>query len=134
MSTPWLLGRRKQREGKKARLHRTILKKENSLKRGPWRLLDRWQKFGRIQSNRPVSWINCKVNSRIFLLISSEKSLLPYINSCVKTSLEGLMSPNGRTNARTPARDLVVGCQKMDRATKNVPHPQYHRLRGTLGL
>ena len=45
-----------------------------------------------------------RVNSRIFLLISSGKSLLPYINSYVKTSFEGLLSPNGRTNARTPAR------------------------------
>ena len=27
--------------------------------------------------------------------------------------------------------DLVVGCQKMDRATKNVPYPQNHRLRCT---
>ena len=71
---------------------------------GTWWLLDGWQKFGRIQSNRPVSWINCRVNSRIFLLISSGKSLLPYINSCVKTSFEGLVSPNGRTNARTPAK------------------------------
>ena len=40
----------------------------------------------------------------IFLLISSGKSLLPYINSYVKTSFEGLLSPNGCTNARTPAR------------------------------
>ena len=62
------------------------------------------KKFRRIQSNRPVSWINCRVNSRIFLLISSGKSSLPYINSCVKTSFEGLVSPNGRTNGRTPAR------------------------------
>ena len=37
-------------------------------------------------------------------MISSGKSLLPYINSCVNTSFEGLVSPNGRTNARTPAR------------------------------
>ena len=37
-------------------------------------------------------------------MISSGKSLLPYINSCVKTSFEGLVSPNGRTNAGAPAR------------------------------
>ena len=89
------------------------------------------EKFGRIQSNRPVSWINRRVSSRIFLLISSGKFLLPYINSCVKASFEGLVSPDGRINARTLAGRSR---QKMDRATKNVPYPQYHRLRGTLGL
>ena len=32
MSTPWLL--EEKREGKKAKLHKTLLKKKNSLKRG----------------------------------------------------------------------------------------------------
>ena len=29
---------------------------------------------------------------------------IQFHNSCVKTSFEGLLSPNGRTNARIPAR------------------------------
>ena len=82
-------------------------------------LLDGWQKFGRIQSNRPVSWINCRVNSRIFLLTSSGKSLLPYINSCVETLLEGLVSPNGRTDARTPARRSRRLVSKDGQSNKN---------------
>ena len=82
-------------------------------------LLDGWQKFGRIQSNRPVSWINCRVNSRIFLLTSSGKSLLPYINSCVETLFEGLVSPNGRTDARTPARRSRRLVSKDGQSNKN---------------
>ena len=97
-------------------------------------MLDGWQKFEGSQSNRPVSWVKRRVNLRIFLLISSGKSLLPYINSYVKTSFEGLLSPNDRTNAKTPARRSRRWMSKMGRATKNVPYPRYHRLRCTLGL
>ena len=74
------------------------------LERGLGGCLTDGKNFERIQSNRPVPWIKRRVNSRIFLLISSGKSFLPYINSCGKTSLEGLLSQNGLTNARTPVR------------------------------
>ena len=101
MSTPW--GKRRRLREKKQN-YIELHSKRKFTKKGTWWLLDGWQKFGRIQSNRPVSWMKCRVNSMTFLLISSGKSFLPYINGCVKTSFEGFLSPNGRTNARTPAR------------------------------
>ena len=115
------LGREKKKG--KSQDYIELYSKRKFTEKGTWWLLDGLQKFGRIQSNRPVSWINCRVSSRIFLLISSGKSLLPYINSCVKPSFEGLVSPNGNLNIRTLARrslDILISVVCVQTFDKNL--------------
>ena len=51
-----------------------------------------------------ILWINCRVNSKIFLFLSSRRISLSSIASSVKTSLERLLCQNGRTNATNPKR------------------------------
>ena len=73
-------GFRKEKKTKK-RNDIELYSKRKFRRKGTWWLLDGWQKFERIESNRPVSWIKRRVNSRIFLLISSGKSLLTYYHA-----------------------------------------------------
>ena len=48
--------------------------------------------------------IKAKVNSRIFLLRSIGRSLLPCNKYCVRTLFKRLSYPNGRNIAKTPVR------------------------------
>ena len=58
-----------------------------------------------------------RVNLSIFLLTSFWEPFSPNDKSCVKTSFERSMYPNGRSNAKTPARRFVVEPQTKDKAT-----------------
>ena len=58
-----------------------------------------------IYAVQSVSFMECAIQSKIFLLLSSGRSLSSIIHKrCVKTSFEGSPSPNTCTNARTLAK------------------------------
>ena len=51
-----------------------------------------------LHSNRPVSWINCSVSSRICRFNELGKSSSPYNKSCNRASFLRFTYPSGRNN------------------------------------
>ena len=73
----------------------------------------------KILIKRPVSLMERKVNSRIFLFKSLERSWSPYNNSCVKESFErSLKCMNGRINSAIPAKRFRRWASKEGQSNK----------------